>query len=128
MVSSSLLMGLIGITIIFLPDETANFLGLGKENIFSILLQLLGAAYFAFAALNWMAKENLIGGIYNRPITVGNFTHFFVGGLALIKGIFVNQNILIIWILSFLYLLFAFLFGILLFRHPSKKEEQKDFS
>ena len=32
-----------------------------------------------------MAKESLIGGIYNRPIAIGNFMHFAVGAMALIK-------------------------------------------
>ena len=51
----------------------------------SLLVQLLGALLCAFAATNWMSRENMIGGIYNRPLGVGNVTHFTVGALTLIK-------------------------------------------
>lgn len=128
MTSSALLMALGGISLIFLPNEIVNYIGLNSAKSVPIVLQLLGAAYFAFAVLNWMAKESLIGGIYNRPIAFGNFTHFFVGGLVLIKGITVNKNMLVIGILCFLYIIFALFFGLLLFRHPIKNEVIKEIN
>ena len=36
-------------------------------------LQLLGAALFAFAWLNWIGRGAIYGGIYGRPIVVANF-------------------------------------------------------
>lgn len=123
MTSSALLMALGGVSLIFLPNEIANYIGLNSTKSIPIILQLLGAAYFAFSVLNWTAKESLIGGIYNRPIAFGNFTHFFVGGLLLIKWISANQNILVVWVLCFLYIIFGLSFGLLLFRHPFKKKE-----
>ena len=50
-----------------------------------IVLQLLGGLYFGFGMLNWTAKGNLTGGIYSRPVAMGNLTHFVMGGLALLK-------------------------------------------
>ncbi|HEV7763367.1 MAG TPA: hypothetical protein VGQ76_00060 [Thermoanaerobaculia bacterium] len=36
--------------------------------------------------LNWTAKGSLIGGIYNRPVSIGNLLHFTMGALALGKA------------------------------------------
>jgi hypothetical protein len=67
--------------------------------------------------VNWTAKANLIGGIYARPIAIGNLTHFVVGGLALTKNYF-SQHDLTILMFAFIYVVFAVLFSIVLFRHP----------
>lgn len=117
--SSAIMLGVMGITLTFLPKEIAKYLDLNDASISLIILQLLGATYYAFAMLNWMSKEKIIGGIYNRPIAIGNFTHFFIGGLALIRVAVANQ-ISILWIASILYVLFALFFGLLLFRNPIK--------
>jgi hypothetical protein len=34
--------------------------------------------------LNWMARANRIGGIYSRPVAMGNFLHFTMGALVLL--------------------------------------------
>lgn len=120
MIASSFAMGLIGIVLSFLPNEILNFLSTSSLSVFApIVLQILGALYFAFAMINWTAKNNLIGGIYARPIAIGNLTHFTIGALALIKGFFVTDDFLI---LSFAitYSIFAVLFGIVFFNHPVK--------
>lgn len=74
-----------------------------------------------FAMMNWMAKEILIGGIYARPLAVGNFMHFMVGALALLKGGFKNADMPLIWIAVVLYTVFAVGFAVVLFTHPAKK-------
>jgi hypothetical protein len=115
----AIFVGILGIILLFLPNEIALYLGAGTSNLTLILLQLLGGLYFGFAMLNWMAKGALIGGIYSRPLVVGNLAHFFTGGLALGKVMF-NQTELpgLLWILVLCYAVFAILFGLLLNRHP----------
>lgn len=79
---------------------------------------------FAFAMLNWMAKGSVIEGIYNRPITIANFTHFLIGSLALIKSSMKHPDLpLTIWMVVVLYITFVFLFGIVFFRSPVSKKE-----
>jgi hypothetical protein len=39
------------------------------------------ALYFSFALMNWTAKDSASGGIYARPVSLGNFAHFFSGTL-----------------------------------------------
>ena len=108
-----------GIILTFLPDEILKYADLENTRPLQLLLQIIGALYFGFGMLNWMSKSGLIGGIYNRPIAVANFTHFFIAGLALIKGIIAIPDLPnTIWIVSCIYMIFAISFGIVLFRHP----------
>jgi len=121
MSSSAIVMALIGIGLTFLADEISGYLGVGTKVWLLLILQLLGALYFAFAMLNWMAKANLIGGIYSRPVAVANFTHFVIGGLALVKGAVANPGLAGVWIAGAIYAVFALLYGTVLFRHPLKR-------
>ena len=58
--------------------------------------------------MNWMAKTVLIGGIYARPLAIGNFTHFLVGALALLKYAFSAPHIWIVWVAAIIYALLRF--------------------
>ena len=117
MTISAVILGTIGIILTFIPQEVSRYLNLTEST--PILLQILGSLYFGFAILNWTAKANLIGGIYSKPVAIGNFTHFFIGGLALIKLVLHNTNWTCIWVCATLYLIFALLFGHVLFTNPS---------
>ena len=127
MISSAIIITLIGINLILFPKELLSHLELGDSNALELLMQIIGSLYCGFAMLNWMSKGNLIGGIYNRPISAANWTHFAIAGLALIKGIFANPNSsYIIWIITIFYSIFAILFGIVLFKHPDNKNNRID--
>lgn len=120
MMVSALTMGIAGIVLSFLPHELLNYLSSTTGTILDpLILQILGALYFAFAMVNWTAKANLIGGIYARPIAIGNLTHFTIAALALIKGYFSNHEMVILT-LSVIYTVFAILFAIVFFTHPVK--------
>lgn len=117
MAISAVTLGVIGIILSFIPQEVSRFLSLTGSA--PIVFQILGALYFGFAMLNWTAKANLIGGIYSRPVAIGNFTHFLIGGLALIKLLLHNTNGTYIWVCAIMYLIFAVLFGYVLFTNPA---------
>lgn len=85
MVASSLFLGLAGIAASFAPSELLRAVGSPTAEPLPVLIQLLGGAYIAFAMTNWTAKDNMIGGIYSRPLSLGNSVHFVVGALALAK-------------------------------------------
>ena len=119
MTASSITLGITGIALTFVPDEIMKSMGFQDNITLVYLLQIIGSLYFAFAMLNWMTKSSLIGGIYNRPIAVANFTHFLIAGLALSKGFIYNPNLTsLIAITGIIYVVFAVLFGIILFTHP----------
>lgn len=116
MTISSVLMGLIGIALTFLSSEILNLLGSPSQAGATIGLQMAGALYFGFAMVNWTAKANLIGGIYGRPIAIGNSIHFFIGALALIKAGFLP-----LLPLTIMYSVLAVAFYIVLITHPIKE-------
>ena len=91
MTISALFLGIIGIFLSFLPKEIINYLNINSNVITILLFQLLGALYLGFGILNWMLKGSRIGGIYNRPVLMGNLMHFLVGAIALIKIVTSSQ-------------------------------------
>ena len=125
MISSCIFLGALGVILTFMPDEIISGFSITPDSISILLLQLLGALYLGFAMLNWMAKGSLIGGIYNRPIAIGNFMHFLVGALALIKiitKIHIHSEIVIS--LTIVYSIFAILFGYVFRTNPSSIEKK----
>lgn len=83
---------------------------------FSVLLvSLLGALYLGFALLNWMARANLIGGIYSRPVAIGNFVHFFAATIVLIKQLVAGPTNVAFVLGTIAYVLFAVGFGYVAF-------------
>ena len=120
MTASAILMGITGIILSFLPHEVLAYLsGSSATAVDALVLQILGALYFAFAMTNWTARANLIGGIYGRPIAVGNLTHFVIGALALVKGFSLGEH-LIVQVATGVYVVFAIVFGIIIYTHPVK--------
>lgn len=121
MTTSSVFMGLIGITLILMPNEVLETFGHMPDETLTLTLQLTGALYFGFAMTNWMAKDVLIGGIYSRPLSIGNFSHFFIAGLALVKtSLNSNTTSTYTYGLTIIYVFFTILFGYVLFTHPIK--------
>ncbi len=120
MIISSIVLGILGIGLSFMPDEILGLLRINGSSTTPLILQVTGALYLGFSILNWMAKGNIIGGVYSRPVSMGNFVHFFVGGIALIKFIFINQGLSVLWIIAIPYVVLALWFGIILFSHPEK--------
>ena len=121
MISSCIFLGALGITLTFMPDEIISSLNVTPNPISTLSLQLLGALYLGFTMLNWMAKESLIGGIYNKPIAVGNFMNFLVGAFALIKRISKIQiHIEFVISLTIAYTIFAILFAYVFRTTPSR--------
>ena len=120
MTSSALFYGIIGTLLLFLPIEIAEYLGV-EPTIFTILcLKILSAIYLGFGILNWTAKGTLIGGIYNKPIVLGNLLHFAVGAIELIKVIFnIQAHKEIIIFLTVFYVIFALFFAYVIKTNPT---------
>ncbi len=118
MTASAIAMGIVGILLSFMPHEILNYLNqAATAGMDAVVLQVLGALYFAFAMVNWTAKANLIGGIYARPIAIGNLTHFTVAAFALIKHYTVSPTTLLL-VITIAYVVGALLFAFVFFSHP----------
>lgn len=116
MVASSVALGLAGLAASFAPSELLRALGSGTTaEPLPVLIQLLGGMYVAFALVNWTAKDNAIGGIYSRPISLGNCVHFTMGSLALGKQQFSDGFSLPLMVVLLIYVVFALGFGWLVF-------------
>lgn len=118
MASSAIVMGFVGLCCTFLPDEIQQMAGAENIGLFPITIQLLGAIYFAFGALNWTAKANLIGGIYSRPVAMGNLVHFVMASLALFKFFMAHSEFKILLIPIAICAIFAICFWKVVFTSP----------
>ena len=120
MVSSAVVTGFLGLTASFLPTELLKNIGATANELPTLFVQITGALYLGFAMMNWMAKTVLIGGIYARPLAMGNCVHFTVAALALFKFAIISQNSLCIWVATIVYSIFAILFGVVAFTSPKQ--------
>ncbi len=118
MTASAISLAIIGLACSFLPYEILAYFGIIDSVIFPVIIQVLGALYLGFAILNWTARANLIGGIYSKPIAIGNFMHFMVGSLALFKFFIAHTDLNLILIPLVIYTIFALLFGKVSFGSP----------
>ena len=115
MVASSLFLGLAGVAASFAPSELLRALGSPEVEPLPVLIQLLGGTYVAFALTNWTAKDNMIGGIYSRPLSLGNSVHFVAGALALAKQQCSHEVSTPLTAALIIYTVFAILFAWLVF-------------
>lgn len=122
MTLSAIIMAIIGISASFIPHEILTYIGLSTIHPLPLLIQIMGAMYLAFAMINWFAKNNLIGGIYGKPIAIGNFTHFVIASLALVKGINFGTSSSVVLAIAVTYIIFAVLFAYIAFGNSIKRD------
>lgn len=113
--ASAIVLGVMGAATSFLPVEILSVVDAGSDRSVATLVQLLGAALFGFAMLNWMARGAPAGGIYGRPIVIGNLVHFSVAGIALAKVAAVGGMPPLGLVLTAVYAGFAISFAIVMF-------------
>jgi hypothetical protein len=85
LISSALLLAAVGVALSFLPQEVVGALGEAPRPPVIVLAQLAGAMAMGWAFMNWMARGQRLGGIYNRPLALANFLHFFAGAMVLLR-------------------------------------------
>jgi uncharacterized protein with PQ loop repeat len=117
MITSAAFLALIGLATSFMPQEVLALHGTVPDNATLLMVQMMGAIYLGFAFLNWMARGVLIGGIYARPIAIGNFLHFGMVAIMLTKAAIVYEATPLA-MSAFVYAVFAVGFGVVLFTTP----------
>lgn len=124
MTSSAAVLAAAAFIFTFMPLEFLRYTNLESTKTAELFVQVLGALYFGFAMLNWMTRTSIIGGIYNKPIAVANFSHFFIAGIALVKAVLYNPDLsYAIWIIAVIYAFFTICFGIIFSRNPITEKE-----
>lgn len=119
MSASALFMGALGLTASFLSHELLVFAGATVDTQSVLIVQIGGALYLGFAMLNWYTRGFTIGGIYGRPLLIGNLLHFAVAAIPIVKAA-VGTGSLALILLAAGYGLFAVWFGLVTFRPPAE--------
>ncbi len=108
-------LGIAGLACLFAPDELSRLYYPSLSASPLLLVQLLGATLLGLAALNWLSKNSMIGGIYGRPLTMANLTHFLIGGLVMLRGVASDSNRSVVWSTTIVYALLTVIFAMVLF-------------
>lgn len=125
MIVSAAFMAVLGLATSLAPEEILSLHGTTPDTPTLLLIQMMGALYLGFAILNWTARGVLIGGIYSRPLALGNFLHFAMVGVMLIKAAIVHLAVPLA-ISALVYSTFAAWFGAVLFTHPGRPQSVTD--
>lgn len=83
---SAAVLFLAGGSALFAAEELALAFDPAPSRGEPIAVQLVGSGFLGFALLNWMSRRNRIGGIYARPLALGNMTVFLTAALTLGKA------------------------------------------
>jgi hypothetical protein len=120
--ASAIYLGLIGMAATFAPQEILRLAGVEAAPLPTLGLQVAAAALVGLAVMNWMAQGVLIGGIYARPLALGNFAHFLISALALIKAAASGPFLIPVLVGAAIHTVFAALFMFVAFGKslPSK--------
>ncbi len=118
MTTSAAVLALLGLPCVFAPEVLLARLTGSSSPGGELIVQITGALYLGFAILNWMAKGSLIGGIYGRPVALGNLLHFVAAALALFRSAASLPEPLFIWAIAAVYGLLAVGFARVMFGNP----------
>lgn len=114
---SAIFLALLGLLTSYFPDKVLETHGTVPDNATLLLIQMMGALYLGFAILNWTARGVLMGGIYARPLALGNFLHFAMVGVMLAKAAY-THGVVQLATSAVVFSAFAAWFGIVLFTSP----------
>ncbi|CAN5217238.1 hypothetical protein BH11PSE14_BH11PSE14_07970 [soil metagenome] len=85
MSATAVLLALLGLACSFAPQELLGLINAPALPALALVIQALGAAWLGFAMLDWQARGAPFGGIYGRPVALGNFLHFVMLAAAIGK-------------------------------------------
>jgi hypothetical protein len=122
MILSAFFMGGLGLGASFLSHEILAVLGLPSSSALVVVVQIAGALYLGFAFMNWMARGILIGGIYSRPLALGNFLQFGIIAITLVKAVSLSDPLPLV-VGTAIYAMFTTWFGMVLFMSPVGKDQ-----
>ena len=122
--ASAGLLAIGGILLIFAADEVLPRLIPGFPAAAAWSGQLLGGAWLAIAALNWMNRGARLGGIYGRPVVMTNAVVYFVSAMVLLKVVSRPDRSTPVVIVTALFVLFAGVYGWLLYRGPFDRDSK----
>ncbi|MDH3431320.1 MAG: hypothetical protein OEM60_15155 [Gammaproteobacteria bacterium] len=124
MMLSAVFLALLGLATSYWPDKVLGMHGTVPDNATLLLIQMMGALYLGFAILNWTARGVLIGGIYARPLALGNLLHFAMVAVMLIKAA-IKFGAVPLATSAVVFSAFAIWFGVVLFTSPVRAPQSQ---
>jgi hypothetical protein len=115
--ASALWLGIAGFALLFAPDAVLPRLVAGYPSSGLWLGQLLGAAWLGLAALNWINRRLVLGGVFGRPIVLANAIHYFISAMVLLRAV-IREPEVSVELMAIPAITLAVAYGALLFRGP----------
>lgn len=116
--ASAILLGLAGAALLFAPVEILTRIAPSVPVDAAWLAQLLAAAWLALAAMNWITRFTMVGGIYGRAVVASNAAVYFVSAMVLLSAMRRGIISTPIVVLGGITLVMAAVYSYLLFRGP----------
>lgn len=113
-----------GLALLFAPDVVLPRLVPGFPAGGEWLGQLFAAALLGLAALNWLSRSSLLGGIYGRPVVLANTAFYFIAAMALLRHAVGRDVPAAFWVVAVPVTLLAGVYGWLLLRGPAEDDLQ----
>ena len=110
--------------LLFAPDAVLPRLVPGFPAGGEWLGQLLAAALLGLAALDWLSRAALLGGIYGRPVVLANAAFYFIAAMALLRHAVGRDVPAALWVVAVPVALLAGVYGWLLLRGPAERDLQ----
>ena len=107
-----------GAALLFAADVLLPRLVPGVPAAAAWLGQLLGAAWLALAAMNWLQRDARLGGIYGRAVVFANLLLYFVSALSLLRVAMRDGTPRALWLGVLVFAALAAGGGALLLRGP----------
>ena len=127
MMLSANFLAIAGLITSYFPDKVLETHGTVPDGPTLLLIQMMGALYLGFAILNWTARGVIMGGIYARPLALGNFLHFAMVAVMLTREA-IQHSVVPMALSAAVFSAFAIGFGIVLFRPPVPRQPEGDNS
>jgi len=109
---------LAGVALLFAPDVLLPAVVPEFPPAAVWLGQLLAAAWLAVAALNWLQRDAVLGGIYGRPVVLANVALYFISALSLLRALLGGAAPAALWLVLAPTAVLAGAYGALLLRGP----------
>jgi hypothetical protein len=107
-----------GLALLFASDALLPALIPGFPPSAAWLSQLLAASWLGIAALNWLQRSTLLGGIYGRPIVLANVALYLISALSLLRALLGHAAPPALWGLLVPFAALALAYGALMLRGP----------
>ncbi|MCK6606400.1 MAG: hypothetical protein L6Q59_16005 [Ignavibacteriaceae bacterium] len=125
MVSSAVVLGVFGLLTSFFAKELLLHTKVTSGGAGEMFMQFLAAGMLGFAFMNWTGRNAVLGGIYGRPIIMGNLIHFSLVLIAMVKMLIAKPDLPGMWVLAGIYLIFTLGFLNAMLFHPAGKTGQE---